>query len=206
MAQASADTLDTARADTRELLAGMEGQADIKVFYHPQNRGKGAALRTAFERGPDHPGDRHLDRVELAEHAAFRDHERDHPAAYNMKMCLGECLAVAVHRHVRYRQVAQRYLDLETVDTEDPVLAFVVARAYSKVAEIDPAFIDLGTLLRVAMRLDADVSVVMAGDGQMDPAEVVKRYVELVEADTTELVNFVPPDIVERMSKSMPGR
>jgi NAD(P)-dependent dehydrogenase (short-subunit alcohol dehydrogenase family) len=42
--------------------------------------------------------------------------------------------------------------------------------------------------------------------GQMDPAEVVKRYVELVEADSTELVNFVPPDIVERMSKSMPAR
>jgi len=42
--------------------------------------------------------------------------------------------------------------------------------------------------------------------GQMDPAEVVKRYVELVEAETTELVNFVPPDIVERMSKSMPAR
>ncbi|HEX2648846.1 MAG TPA: SDR family NAD(P)-dependent oxidoreductase [Burkholderiales bacterium] len=42
--------------------------------------------------------------------------------------------------------------------------------------------------------------------GQMNPAEVVKRYVELVEADTTELVNFVPPDIVERMSKSMPAR
>lgn len=42
--------------------------------------------------------------------------------------------------------------------------------------------------------------------GQMDPSEVVKRYVELVEADTTELVNFVPPDIVERMSKSMPAR
>jgi NAD(P)-dependent dehydrogenase (short-subunit alcohol dehydrogenase family) len=42
--------------------------------------------------------------------------------------------------------------------------------------------------------------------GQMDPAEVVKRYVELVEAQSTELVNFVPPDIVERMSKSMPAR
>ena len=42
--------------------------------------------------------------------------------------------------------------------------------------------------------------------GQMEPAEVVKRFVELVEADTTELVNFVPPDIVERMSKSMPAR
>ncbi len=42
--------------------------------------------------------------------------------------------------------------------------------------------------------------------GQMDPSEVVRRYAELVEAETTELVNFVPPDIVERMSKSMPAR
>jgi len=42
--------------------------------------------------------------------------------------------------------------------------------------------------------------------GQMNPAEVVKRYVELVEAEATELVNFVPPDIVERMSRSMPAR
>jgi NAD(P)-dependent dehydrogenase (short-subunit alcohol dehydrogenase family) len=42
--------------------------------------------------------------------------------------------------------------------------------------------------------------------GQLDPAEVAKRYVELVEAEATELVNFVPPDIVERMSKSMPAR
>jgi short-subunit dehydrogenase len=42
--------------------------------------------------------------------------------------------------------------------------------------------------------------------GQLDPVDVAKRYVELVEAETTELVNFVPPDIVERMSKSMPAR
>jgi NAD(P)-dependent dehydrogenase (short-subunit alcohol dehydrogenase family) len=41
--------------------------------------------------------------------------------------------------------------------------------------------------------------------GQMNPAEVVKRYVELVEADKTELVNFIPPDIVERMSKPKPA-
>ena len=39
--------------------------------------------------------------------------------------------------------------------------------------------------------------------GQLDPVDVAKRYVELVEAETTELVNFVPPDIVERMSKVM---
>ena len=42
--------------------------------------------------------------------------------------------------------------------------------------------------------------------GQMNPPDVVKRYVELVEAEKTELVNFIPPDIVERMSKSMPAR
>ncbi len=41
--------------------------------------------------------------------------------------------------------------------------------------------------------------------GQMDPREVVQRYVELVEAERTELVNFVPPDIVERVSKTTPG-
>jgi len=37
--------------------------------------------------------------------------------------------------------------------------------------------------------------------GQLDPADVVKRYVELVEADKTDLVNFIPPDIVDRMNK-----
>jgi NAD(P)-dependent dehydrogenase (short-subunit alcohol dehydrogenase family) len=37
--------------------------------------------------------------------------------------------------------------------------------------------------------------------GQMDPDEVVARYVELVEADSTELVNLIPPDIMERLAK-----
>ena len=36
--------------------------------------------------------------------------------------------------------------------------------------------------------------------GQLDPIEVAQRYVELVEADETELVNFVPPDILERLA------
>lgn len=36
--------------------------------------------------------------------------------------------------------------------------------------------------------------------GQLDPEEVVDRYVELVEADTTEPVNFVPHDILERLA------
>jgi NAD(P)-dependent dehydrogenase (short-subunit alcohol dehydrogenase family) len=42
--------------------------------------------------------------------------------------------------------------------------------------------------------------------GQLDPVDVARRYVELAEAEKTELVNFVPPDIVERMSKSMPNK
>lgn len=37
--------------------------------------------------------------------------------------------------------------------------------------------------------------------GQLDPAEVVQRYVELVEAEHTEAVNFVPPDILERLAR-----
>ena len=37
--------------------------------------------------------------------------------------------------------------------------------------------------------------------GQLDPTEVVDRYVELVEAETTELVNFIPPDILERLAR-----
>ena len=86
---------------------------------------------------------------------ALRDNERGHPAAYNATMLLGECLAVAIARSSRFRQVAQRYLDLEDPATEDPVLGFVVVRAYSKLAELDPALIDLGVLLRVAVQLDA---------------------------------------------------
>jgi NAD(P)-dependent dehydrogenase (short-subunit alcohol dehydrogenase family) len=38
--------------------------------------------------------------------------------------------------------------------------------------------------------------------GQLDPVEVAQRYVELVEADETEPVNFVPPDILERLSRN----
>ena len=41
--------------------------------------------------------------------------------------------------------------------------------------------------------------------GQLDPADVVKRYVELVEADKTELVNFIPKDLLERLSKLKPA-
>lgn len=41
--------------------------------------------------------------------------------------------------------------------------------------------------------------------GQLDPADVVKRYVELVEADKTELANFIPSDILERLAGAKPA-
>ena len=44
-----------------------------------------------------------------------------------------------------------------------------------------------------------------AGSGSQSasstPADVVQRYVELVEADETELVNLVPPDLMERLAR-----
>ncbi len=39
---------DGSRDGTRELLAEMKGQPDLQVYLHPQNRGKGAALRTGM--------------------------------------------------------------------------------------------------------------------------------------------------------------
>ncbi|RLE26403.1 MAG: short-chain dehydrogenase [Actinobacteria bacterium] len=38
--------------------------------------------------------------------------------------------------------------------------------------------------------------------GQFDPPDVIQVYVDLVEAESTELVNLIPPDIVERFSGS----
>src|SRR6266513_693160 len=42
-------------------------------------------------------------------------------------------------------------------------------------------------------------------NGQMDPAEVVTRMVELIEAETTTENNFVPPDILAQMGAVLPG-
>jgi NAD(P)-dependent dehydrogenase (short-subunit alcohol dehydrogenase family) len=42
-------------------------------------------------------------------------------------------------------------------------------------------------------------------NGQMDPAEVVTRLVELTEADTTTENNFVPPEILAQMGAALPG-
>jgi NAD(P)-dependent dehydrogenase (short-subunit alcohol dehydrogenase family) len=42
-------------------------------------------------------------------------------------------------------------------------------------------------------------------NGQMDPAEVVTRMVELTEADTTTENNFVPPEILAQMGGATAG-
>jgi glycosyltransferase involved in cell wall biosynthesis len=39
---------DGSQDGTREILAKWEGREGVRVFYHPQNRGKGRALRTAM--------------------------------------------------------------------------------------------------------------------------------------------------------------
>ena len=36
--------------------------------------------------------------------------------------------------------------------------------------------------------------------GQLDPRELVQRIVELVEAETTDVNNFMPPDILQRLA------
>ncbi len=45
----------------------------------------------------------------------------------------------------------------------------------------------------------------MVKGNQMDPAEVVRRMVELVEADTTTENNFVPPEILAMMTAQLAG-
>jgi NAD(P)-dependent dehydrogenase (short-subunit alcohol dehydrogenase family) len=45
----------------------------------------------------------------------------------------------------------------------------------------------------------------IATTGQLDPADVVTRIVELVEAETTTENNFVPPDILETLTGRIEG-
>ena len=85
-----------------------------------------------------------------------RLNQSHHGAVYNLKMLLGECLAVALLRDPRYRQVAQRLIDREDPVDPDPLLSFVVVRASSKLAELDPSLVDLSVLLRVAANLDTE--------------------------------------------------
>ncbi len=44
---------DASTEGTRELLQSLEGE-DLKIIYHPANRGKGAALRTGFQQADGH--------------------------------------------------------------------------------------------------------------------------------------------------------
>jgi glycosyltransferase involved in cell wall biosynthesis len=39
---------DASKDGTRELLKALEGEADLRIFYHEKNLGKGAALKTGF--------------------------------------------------------------------------------------------------------------------------------------------------------------
>ncbi len=41
---------DCSSDGTREVLAGLQGQARLTILFHEKNQGKGAALRTAFQR------------------------------------------------------------------------------------------------------------------------------------------------------------
>ena len=88
----------------------------------------------------------------------LRLHTEHSDAAYNCKMLLGECLAAAVHRSASYRQISQRFLDLAEASGHSPLL-FVVSRAYSKLAEINPRLVDTSVLLRVITQLDAKDSI-----------------------------------------------
>ena len=74
--------------------------------------------------------------------------------AYNIKMLLGECLATALFTSARYRQVAQRFLEITEGQVGDPVLLFVIARAFSKLAEMSPERVDTTVLLRLSAQLD----------------------------------------------------
>jgi hypothetical protein len=39
---------DGSKDGTREVLAGLQGQEDVRILYHERNQGKGAALKTGF--------------------------------------------------------------------------------------------------------------------------------------------------------------
>jgi TIR domain-containing protein len=96
--------------------------------------------------------------VAAFDHAAerlLRLHATGGDALYNGKMLLGECLAAALHRSPGYRQIAQRFLDRAEAQADGLTLLFVVARAYSKLAEIDIRLVDLSVLLRASSQLDA---------------------------------------------------
>jgi len=74
------------------------------------------------------------------------------PAAYNYKMLLGECLAAGLSRSAGFRQITQHLLSDEP--SAPAAFVFVVARAFSKLAEIDFSLVDLSALFRAISQLD----------------------------------------------------
>jgi hypothetical protein len=74
-------------------------------------------------------------------------------------MLLGECLAGALFISTGYRQITHFFLDITEQHPHGEVLLFVVVRAYSKLAEIDPLMVDMSVLLRVCSQLDAKTHI-----------------------------------------------
>jgi len=81
-----------------------------------------------------------------------------HETAYNLKMLLGEALGAALANSYGYRQVVQRFVDMAE-ENGHTSLQFAVIRAYSKMAEIDPDYIDISVLLRIIDQLDAKTHI-----------------------------------------------
>jgi hypothetical protein len=132
--------------------------SDPGGFFAEPTPERDALLEELTHYDIDDPGEEGLalaSFLEAAEHL-LRLAARGADATYNMKMLLGECLAVALLRSPMHRQVAQRFIDLEDPASDDPVLWFALIRTFSKLAQIDPALIDASVLLRVASQLDLD--------------------------------------------------
>ncbi len=78
---------------------------------------------------------------------------------YNYKMLLGECLGLSLLNSNTYRQVAQHFLSLADAADGNSMILFVIARAFSKLAETDIHQVDLSVLLRAISQLDTKTSL-----------------------------------------------
>lgn len=74
----------------------------------------------------------------------------DDDRLYNQQMLLGECLAIG-----RLRSSTNRQVFREFILTGETSLLFVVARAYSKLAEVNTTLVDFSILLQLIQVLDA---------------------------------------------------
>jgi hypothetical protein len=88
-----------------------------------------------------------------------RIHAAGSPAVYNYKMLLGECLAAGLHRSAGFGQITQYLLEISEQQPGDAPFLFVVARAFSKLAEIDLTLVDMSVLLRITSQLDKRSSI-----------------------------------------------